>query len=297
MGSLAWMGRTEATGFKIGSIPSTMSDADSKWMEAVEKLQTRQSPIDIKQATAKYQDYRPFQLIGHENLSISAGTLTATNTGTTIKCLARPDTALLEGGPLNVRYEFVEMHMVHKNVHDPSVGDALNHENGVCVLGFLFTLVKDDAEIPTVGMDALAKIVEDHLQSQDAKFGQEALNNFNVADVNIANFLPLHLNEYFHYRGSLTTGGCEEAVNWVVFRTPVAIKERHLRALHSIKNAQGGKICNNYRPTMPMYKRPLYYKGSKLMDQKVISRGKDIGLRSKRHAEVIDEEDMQKLAI
>merc|ERR1712117_25273 len=110
MGSLAWVARTEATGFKIGSIPSTMSDADSKWMEAVEKLQTRQSPIDIKQATAKYQDYRPFSLIGHENLSISAGTLTATNTGTTIKCLARPDTALLEGGPLNVRYEFVEMH-------------------------------------------------------------------------------------------------------------------------------------------------------------------------------------------
>merc|ERR1712042_295089 len=288
MGSLAWVARTEATGFKIGSIPSTMSDADSKWMEAVEKLQTRQSPIDIKQATAKYQDYRPFSLIGHENLSISAGTLTATNTGTTIKCLARPDTALLEGGPLNVRYEFVEMHfhwggpdnkvgsehtldsvayplelhMVHKNVHDPSVGDALNHENGVCVLGFLFTLVKDDADIPTVGMDALAKIVE-----------------------------------YFHYRGSLTTGGCEEAVNWVVFRTPVAIKERHLRALHSIKNAQGGCIANNYRPTMPVYKRPLYYKGSKLMDQKVISRGKDIGLRSKRHAEVVDEEVMEKLAI
>merc|ERR1712025_403701 len=207
MGSLAWVARTEATGFKIGSIPSTMSDADSNWLEAVEKLQTRQSPIDIKQSSAKYQDYRPFSLIGHENLSISSGSLTATNTGTTVKLLARPDTALLEGGPLNVRYEFVEMHfhwgasdnkvgsehtldsvayplelhMVHKNVHDPSVGDALNHENGVCVLGFLFTLVKDDADIPTVGMDALAKIVEDHLQSPDAKFGQEALNNFNVA--------------------------------------------------------------------------------------------------------------------
>merc|ERR1712117_524665 len=218
MGSLAWVARTEATGFKIGSIPSTMSDAETKWMEAVEKLQTRQSPIDIKQSSAKYQDYRPFSLIGHGNLSISSGTLTATNTGTTVKLLARPDTALLEGGPLNVRYEFVEMHfhwgasdnkvgsehtldsvayplelhMVHKNVHDPSVGDALNHENGICVLGFLFTLAKD---------------VEDHLQSPDAKFGQEALNNFNVADVNVANFLPLHLNEYFHYRGSLTTGG------------------------------------------------------------------------------------------
>ena len=303
-----------------------MNCTDPKLMEVVEKLQTRQSPIDIKQATVKYQDYRPFSLIGHENLSISSGTLTATNTGTTAKLLASPDTAWLEGGPLNVRYEFVEMHfhwgdvdnmaaavgsehtldsvgfplelhMVHKNSHDPSIGDALSHENGICVLGFLFALVKDDADIATVGMDALAKIVEEHLQTPNAKFGQEALNNFNVADVNVANFLPLHLNEYFHYRGSLTTGGCEEAVNWVVFRTPVAIKERHLRALQSIKNTEGGMIVNNYRPTMPVFKRPIYYKGSKLMDDKIISRGKDIGLRSKRHAEVVDEEDMKKLTI
>jgi len=303
-----------------------MSDAESKWAEAIEQLQTRQSPIDIKQSTVKYQDYRPFTLIGHENLCISSGTLTPTNTGTTIKCLATPDIALLEGGPLNVRYEFVEMHfhwgdrdnkaaivgsehtldgvayplelhMVHKNVHDPSVGDALNHENGVCVLGFLFTVVKDDADIPTIGMDALIKIVEGHLQNPNDKFDQTALNNFDVADVNVANFLPKRLNEYFHYRGSLTTGGCEEAVNWVVFRTPLAIKERHLRALQSIKNAEGGKIVNNYRPTMPVYKRPIYYKGSKLMTQNIISRGKDFGIRSKRHAEVVDEEVLKKLSI
>ena len=167
----------------------------SKWVQAIEKLQQRQSPINIKQSSVKFQDYRPFTLIGHENLSISSGTLTATNTGTTVKLLAAPGTALLEGGPLNVRYEFVEMHfhwgntenkqtvagsehtidsvafplelhMVHKNVHDPSVGEALTHENGICVLGFLFTLVKDDADIPTIGMDALTKIVEEHLQNQ-----------------------------------------------------------------------------------------------------------------------------------
>merc|ERR1719189_1749418 len=87
-----------------------MNDTDPKLMEVVEKLQTRQSPIDIKQATVKYQDYRPFSLIGHENLSLSSGTMTATNTGTTVKLLASPDTVWLEGGPLNVRYEFVEMH-------------------------------------------------------------------------------------------------------------------------------------------------------------------------------------------
>ena len=303
------------------------AEIGSKWVEAVEKLQQRQSPINIKQSSVKFQDYRPFTLLGHENLSISSGTLTATNTGTTVKLLAAPGTALLEGGPLNVRYEFVEMHfhwgnmenkeavagsehtidseafplelhMVHKNVHDPSVGEALTHENGICVLGFLFTLVKDDADIPTIGMDALAKIVEEHLQNPNDKFDQKAMNNFSVGgDVNVANFLPQYLSEYFHYKGSLTTGGCEEAVNWVVFKTPVAIKKRHLKALQSIKNAEGGKMLNNFRPTMPVNDRPVYYKGEKLMDLKMISRSGLVGLRSQQNAEMVEEDDLRKMSI
>ena len=45
-------------------------------------------------------------------------------------------------------------------------------------------------------------------------------------DVNVVNFLPVLMDEYFHYHGSLTTGGCEESVNWVVFKNPLAIKVR-----------------------------------------------------------------------
>lgn len=47
-----------------------------------------------------------------------------------------------------------------------------------------------------------------------------------VDDVNVVNFLPVLMDEYFHYHGSLTTGGCEESVNWVVFKNPLAIKVR-----------------------------------------------------------------------
>ena len=31
------------------------------------------------------------------------------------------------------------------------------------------------------------------------------------------------MDEYFHYHGSLTTGTCDEAVNWMVFKVIVAI--------------------------------------------------------------------------
>ena len=43
-------------------------------------------------------------------------------------------------------------------------------------------------------------------------------------DINVVNLLPVLMDEYFHYHGSLTTGGCEESVNWVVFKNPLAIK-------------------------------------------------------------------------
>lgn len=42
--------------------------------------------------------------------------------------------------------------------------------------------------------------------------------------MNVVNFLPVLMDEYFHYHGSLTTGGCEESVNWVVFKNPIAIR-------------------------------------------------------------------------
>ena len=45
-----------------------------------------------------------------------------------------------------------------------------------------------------------------------------------MSDVNVVNFLPVLMDEYFHYHGSLTTGGCEESVNWVVFKNPIAIR-------------------------------------------------------------------------
>jgi len=307
--------------------PNHLVKEDSKWLDAIDQLQQRQSPININQSTVKYQDYRPFTFLGHEKLSISSGTLTAANTGTTVKLVAESGTALLEGGPLNVRYEFVEMHfhwgdvetkdkvagsehtfddlafplelhMVHKNMHDSSVAGALTHENGLCVLGFVFTIVMDDAEIPTTGMDILTHIAEHHLKNPDDKFDQHSMNNITVGgDVNVANFIPLHVEEYFHYRGSLTTGGCEEAVNWVVFKTPLAIKEKHLRALQSIRNTGGTPIINNYRPTMPVNKRPIYYHGNDLLARNMITMGSRVGLKSKEHAAMVDQEFIKNLKI
>ena len=42
-------------------------------------------------------------------------------------------------------------------------------------------------------------------------------------------------------------GGCEEAVNWVVFKTPLAIHEDNLRDLQTMRNKKNETIKNNFR--------------------------------------------------
>ena len=61
----------------------------------------------------RYQEFPPFQVSGHDTLSIRKGTLYAKNNGgKSLKLYATNNhtRALLSGGPLNVEYEFLEMH-------------------------------------------------------------------------------------------------------------------------------------------------------------------------------------------
>jgi len=266
---------------------------------------TRQSPINIEEKAAKFQAFRSFTFEGYDQLSISKGTLKVMNTGTTLKLVAEPGVGALSGGPLNVQYEFVEMHfhwgdycaaqdheglkgsehtlngrsfplelhMVHKNIHDETLGNALLHENGLCVLGFMFDIVESD--MPMHGLDKLNRIVK-YLGQAGATFDQDKLRELGQKgdgvdlDVNVANFFPSRIEEYFTYKGSLTTGGYEEAVNWVVFRNPLAIKKKHLEMFQTLQNNGQEQIKNNYRDTMPIFDRPIYYHGEELLTKEVI---------------------------
>ena len=43
----------------------------------------------------------------------------------------------------------MELHLVHRNLHDEEIGEALEHQNGLTVLGFKFKVVEDDQVIKT----------------------------------------------------------------------------------------------------------------------------------------------------
>jgi len=230
-----------------------------------------------------------------------------TNEGSTVKLLPYGDDTLptVEGGPLNVTYEFVELHfhwgedesnngsehqidgksdplevhLVHKNIHDEDIAEALTHENGLAVLGFKFDIVRDDIKI-NPAVDTLTKMARNHLTQPGTFEKTEKLPD--NQDVALINFLPLFLDEYFHYSGSLTTGSCSEAVNWMVFRHPLAIHKDNLRDFQSLMDKQGNRLVNNFRPCQPTNDRPLYYHGTELLEKGIISKGN--GRTARSHA-------------
>ena len=137
--------------------------------------------------------------------------------------------------------------MVHRNIHDETLEEALRHENGLTVLGFKFEVdrlhtcwldnilssqicikVINDGQKYHPSLDTLSTMTK-KLTAPGSQFDNEDfVTEFHdkMSDLNVVNFLPVLMDEYFHYHGSLTTGGCEEAVNWVVFKTPLAIKAK-----------------------------------------------------------------------
>ena len=64
--------------------------------------------------------------------------------------------------------------MVHRNIHDEEVSEALEHENGLTVLGFKFQIVKK-RKSANKGMDMLAKIANEFLVEANSKFDKDKL--------------------------------------------------------------------------------------------------------------------------
>ena len=126
------------------------------------------------------------------------------------------------------QYE-MEIHFVFKKVNntDPSAGDAIS------VLG-VFGEVDIDAEIRGIWNQVTPTIVQQYNQVEE------------IDNVIYSDLLPAS-RDYFHYKGSLTTPGYDEVVQWFVLREPIRVPALYFDQLRTIQDAQGKKITNNYR--------------------------------------------------
>ena len=111
-----------------------------------------------------------------------------------------------------------ELHLVHYNTKYNSFAEATNHADGLAVLGVLMDTTNNPSDNP--GLEKLVKQFNEVTAS-----GSET--NL-TSPLKLNELLPKNTQNFYRYRGSLTTPKYAEIVTWTVLKTPLLVSERQV---------------------------------------------------------------------
>lgn len=228
-----------------------------------------QSPIDFKSSEVTYgQNLGKFSLSGYSSPDT---TYQMDNTGYTLKLtLGHEMKANVSAGGLPGLFTLVqlhfhwasnntmgsehtvgqkayplEVHFVHYNTKYSSINEALNHTDGLAVLGVFFELDGSD--------NTDLKNMLDHISNVSAPGSKAMIPKFDLTKM-----MPSNKDEFYRYNGSLTTPTCNEAVTWTVFKNVLKVSDKQMKLFRALKSAQNGTIEMNYRPVQKVNGRTIY---------------------------------------
>ncbi|XP_023308849.2 carbonic anhydrase 13-like [Lucilia cuprina] len=148
-----------------------------------------------------------------------------------------------------LRYS-MEMHIVHRNMKYPTVTEAVNHRDGLAVLGVFYNV-----EPSANNFEGLSKI--DQALGAIQQYNSSTLvNNLILEKL----FDDIDKDEFFTYKGSLTTPPCSRAVTWIVFPEPIYISTQQIQGLRSLYDSRGEPLLNNYRFLQAKGTRQVFFR-------------------------------------
>nr|XP_012421828.1 PREDICTED: carbonic anhydrase 12 isoform X3 [Odobenus rosmarus divergens] len=144
-----------------------------------------------------------------------------------------------------------ELHIVHYNSDlYPNASSASNKSEGLAVLAILIEMGSFNPSYDKIFRNL-----------QDVRYkGQEVL----IPGFSIEELLPERPDEYYRYKGSLTTPPCHPTVLWTVFRNPVQISQEQLLALETalyytyVDDPSPREMVNNFRQVQEFEERQVY---------------------------------------
>lgn len=232
-----------------------------------------QSPIDLHDDILRYNaSLRPLAFQGYNQSASPQFVLT--NNGHSVKVKLPKD---MQVRGLGARYNASQLHLHWGDKNDPHGSEhTVGGEHFAAELHIVYynsdrypndSFAKDKPE----GLAVVAVLIEvgssnpaydkifDHLK--DVKYkGQEVF----IPGFSIEELLPERPEEYYRYRGSLTTPPCYPTVLWTVFRNPVQISQEQLMKLETdlycthMDDPSPREMVNNFRRVQKFDERLVY---------------------------------------
>ncbi|GAB6030171.1 Carbonic AnHydrase [Chamberlinius hualienensis] len=236
-----------------------------------------QSPIDIDELGTQLELYRPLIFL---NYTQTPKVMKLFNNGHTIAMsLGKNDiTPTLSGGGLKDYYVFdslhfhwgkdnsagsehtvsgkqypLEMHMVHYNSKYDNKDVAAINPDGLAVLGVLFKISEKDND----KLQGIIKALDEVRYNNDSTPISEP---FPLNDL-----LPIRKDDFFRYKGSLTTPPCSEVVTWTILDSLVGISDHQLSSFRTLRmrtksdnHKDADQLVDNFRPTQSLNGRRIH---------------------------------------
>lgn len=194
------------------------------------------------------------------------------NNGVVASCRFTPKLHFIKGGPLQHEYELVqyhfhfshndvpgsehalhgkrfpaEIHLVHFNTKYRSLPEAVNHDDGVTVVG-AFLCGSSMSGVTSTALDVdMCKMK--HVRRVGSTF---------FTDIDLPRY-RMATKSYFTYHGSLTSPPCFECVQWIVLKAPIFVSHEALDSLAQLRSVEGGVMADpgNFRPLQPLNGRKI----------------------------------------
>ena len=78
----------------------------------------------------------------------------------------------------------------------------------------------------------------------------------NTTNFKLSNLIPMKIEKYYFYSGSLTTPSCDELVKWILVDSPVlGISGEQLKELQLLLDVNNYPMLTNARPIQPFNDR------------------------------------------
>lgn len=144
----------------------------------------------------------------------------------------------------------MEVHIVHYNVEKyPNVSTAMTEADGLAVLGILVEVQARDNPVLDVIVERLAEIPYKY-------------DHVGIHSLEPLLFIPHDFSQYYTYKGSLTTPGCFESVQWFVFNHTFRVSSAQLDKFRDLfdgykQDTKKLHLSDNFRPVQPLNGRSV----------------------------------------